>query len=96
MQAAAHPPTSADEVSVGKLLADVGFTSLADAGDLAREIDCGAGALSGDVSFVGSFGDDDALEDELSDNAHRGVVSGLQQELLRSWGVSTDAPGHVT
>ena len=47
MQAAVHPPTSADEVVVGKLLADVGFGSRAEAGDLAKEVDRGVEAMMG-------------------------------------------------
>ncbi len=39
MQAAVQPSTSADEVVVGRLLADLGFASRAEAGDIAKEID---------------------------------------------------------
>ena len=50
----------------------------------------------GDVGFVGHLGGDEALVDEGMDGAPGGVTSGLQQRLLRSWGVNTDAPKYVT
>ena len=51
----------------------------------------------GDVGFVGNLGiDGEQLEDEEMDGAPGGVTSGLQQKLLRSWGVNTDAPRYVT
>ncbi len=53
----------------------------------------------GDVGFVGNLGADDdgeQLEDEEMEGAPGGVTSGLQQKLLRSWGVNTDAPRYVT
>ena len=52
---------------------------------------------AGDVGFVGNLGGDgELLEDEEMDGAPGGVTSGLQQKLLRSWGVNTDAPRYVT
>ena len=53
----------------------------------------------GDVGFVGNLGADDdgeQLEDEEMEGAPGGMTSGLQQKLLRGWGVNTDAPRYVT
>ncbi len=54
MQAAVQPPTTAHEVVVNKLLADVGFASKEAAGELGKELDKGIDAMIGLIVEAGS------------------------------------------
>ncbi len=88
LQAAVQPPTSAHEVVANKLLADVGFSSREEAGQLGKELEKGIDAMVGLIVEAGS--------NQLDKDDKMHVLRGLVGEgLPKMVGIEVNAVGGV-